>query len=323
MSFLSLSLQAPGAAEAAGWLGAAVYGEAQALPGAVHVPMPLLATSHTSLLHAWHCDGTLSEGRLGAVAYRRSEDFLFGVLSLPEAGRGMQALGFAAYRDIFACLEREGMPQLLRFWNYLPRINEAEGGMERYREFNVGRQDAFIEGSHPHLAGSPSACALGCGGDALVVYFLASRHAPLAIENPRQLSAWSYPQQYGPRAPTFSRASLLQLPAQEVLFISGTASILGHESVHPGDVAAQTQETLRNIEAVLSEANRRARHGSFAARDLTLKVFVRHAADVVAVQHVLETELGKDLNVMYLRADVCRAELLVEIEAFGFLGAAA
>lgn len=146
----------------------------------------------------------------------------------------------------------------------------------------------------------------------LVVYFLASRKAATAVENPRQISAYDYPPQYGPK-PAFSRASILG----DILFISGTASIVGHETVHVGDVVAQTRETLTNIEALLSEANRVSGANRFSTRSLAYKVYVRNRADLSLIQSQLEPALDPKARVLYLHADICRQDLLVEIEAVG------
>ncbi len=99
----------------------------------------------------------------------------------------------------------------------------------------------------------PAASALGFESGPLTICFFAAREAmPLAIENPRQVSAYKYPEDYGPRSPTFSRASAIELHGQTVLFISGTASIVGHQTMHAGDVVAQTQETIVNIKATVA-----------------------------------------------------------------------
>ena len=140
-----------------------------------------------------------------------------------------------------------GYPHLARLWNYLPQINVETDGLERYRQFNSARRNALIAYRRDLTGNVPAACALGSvTGSPLVIYFLASRQAATAVENPRQVSAYEYPAQYGPK-PAFSRASILG----NTLFISGTASIVGHETVHVGDVTAQTRETLANIEALV------------------------------------------------------------------------
>lgn len=300
-------------------LGAATYGVPQVLDeAAVGVPLPVLPGGGSTCT-TWLSPGPFVEGRTGALTWRHNEHLLFGSISLCEEGQNtLQQLSQKAYAEVFETLRLTGFPYLARCWNYLPRINLDGGGLERYRQFNIGRQDAFIAAEQAWLAGAPSACALGTAEGDLVLYFLASRVLPQAIENPRQISAYRYPERYGPRSPTFSRASLLALPGQEVLFISGTASIVGHESVHRDSIVAQTEETLRNIAVVVEQANLKSGIGGFSCRELILKVFVRHAEDIPAVTQVLNTELGPDLDAIYLQADICRAELLVEIEAFGF-----
>jgi enamine deaminase RidA (YjgF/YER057c/UK114 family) len=114
-------------------------------------------------------------------------------------------------------------------------------------------------------------------GGALSIAFMAGKAPAVPLENPRQVSAYNYPADYGPRSPTFSRGALGYLPGQEILFISGTASIVGHQTVHPGDVAGQCRECIANIAAVLGEANRQRRSAPFALDELVYRVYVRDA----------------------------------------------
>ncbi|MDX9707555.1 MAG: hypothetical protein RBT86_08245 [Azospira sp.] len=206
-----------------------------------------------------------------------------------------------------------------------PEESDAKHGgnaaLERYRQFNIGRQDAFL--ACGRLAGGavPAACALGVRGGPLSIAFMAGREAALPLENPRQVSAWNYPADYGPRSPTFARGTLARLPGQALLFISGTASIVGHRTVHVGDVAAQTREALTNIDAVVGEAKRIAGAAPFALADFDYRAYVRHAADYPAVRAAMEDVLGSAVPVLYVQADICRADLLVEIEATGSLAA--
>src|SRR6202035_1564402 len=93
---------------------------------------------------------------------------------------------------------------------------------------------------------------------------------------------------------------------------------LGHETVHVGDAVAQTRESLRNIEAVLGAAN----HGSgvrapLALTDLCYKIYVRRVADQSSIERELRGVLGHKARALYLHADLCRRDLLVEIEASG------
>ena len=60
----------------------------------------------------------------------------------------------------------------------------------------------------------------------------------------------------------------------------------------------------------------------FAADALTYTLYLRHAADQSTVREVFEREVGAASaaarDAIYLQADICRADLLVEIEAHGF-----
>jgi chorismate lyase/3-hydroxybenzoate synthase len=280
---------------------------------------PLAASA--AMCEVWHGSAPLAQGQRRDIRYRCSGEVIFGVIALAEADFSntdtppLQQATEAAYQQIGALLDALRYPYVFRFWNYMADINGHSNGLERYRQFNLGRQHALLAQGREVSGNVPAACALGASSGAVSIAFLAGRVAPEAIENPRQISAYTYPQEYGPRSPTFSRASLVCMAEREWLFISGTASIVGHASLHPADVLAQTRETMSNIEAVLAEANRRARHGRFVLAGLQYKVYIKHPDDLAQIRAELESRMGPSFDVIYLQADVCRQELLIEIEA--------
>jgi len=281
---------------------------------------PLLGCTHTCVQEIWQFAGDCNAGRREDIAYRRAGGLLFGVIELDEAdfastGVPLQAATEEAYRRIFSLMEHQGLPHLWRVWNYLADINLECDGLERYRHFNIGRQEAFLACHRGASGNVPAACAIGLAGGPLSIAFMAGDQPAVPIENPRQVSAYNYPATYGPRSPTFSRAALVYLPGQEILFISGTASIVGHLTVHSGDVAGQCAESLANVAAVVEQANRVSRGQPYALENLSYRVYVRHAADFPAIHEVLTGRLGSAAEVVYLQADICRADLLVEIEA--------
>jgi chorismate lyase / 3-hydroxybenzoate synthase len=254
------------------------------------------------------------------IAWRRSGDLLFGVIEIDEASlrppssrTPLQQAAFDAYTRIFRLLDAQGLPHLWRLWNHMADINGESHGLERYRQFNMGRGDAFEAGARSVIGRVPAACALGVASGPLTVAFLAGATPTVPIENPRQVSAFLYPSRYGPRSPTFSRAALAHPPGQEILFVSGTASIVGHQTVHAGDVHAQTLESLDNMAAVLDQASAVSRVGPFALPDLVCRVYVRHPADLPQVREAVAARMG-GAPVVCVQADVCRADLLVEIE---------
>ena len=283
------------------------------------------------ICEVWHGSGQPVQGRHGALHYRHDDEVLFGVIALDEREGGitagatdagktpLQLAAESAYKQIFTLLDTLGFPHPFRIWNYIADINVHSFGLERYRQFNMGRQDAFLAHGRKVVGNVPAACALGSAHGPLTISFLAGRKAPLKIENPRQTSAYLYPQQYGPRSPTFSRAGLAQVGDDRILFISGTASVVGHATLHPGDVVAQTRETMTNVRAVLAETNRRISQPGFELPDLHYRVYVRRPADLEQIRAELTHCVGDTPKAIYLRADVCRSDLLLEIEAAAVL----
>ncbi len=320
-----------GAARWEGVLGVVAFEDSPSSLDGTDVPVaeintPVLGAS-ADLCEVWQTQRPVESGQRARVRYRRDDNVLFGCISVHETaatafaadthGSALRAATEQAYREIFSVLDSVGYGHLLRVWNYLPEINAESRGTERYWQFNQARRDALVACGRAVSGNVPAACALGSAvGSPLAIYFLASKSAPVAVENPRQLSAYQYPPKYGPR-PVFARASLLREATATMLFVSGTASIVGHETFHVGDAAAQTRESLVNIEALLGEANRVAGAARFALGSLAYKVYVRHSCDLPVVQAQLCAALGSAARVVYLRADICRQDLLVEIEASG------
>ena len=218
------------------------------------------------------------------------------------------------YADLIAGVRGSSHPYLLRIWNYLSAINAGDGDGERYRRFCVGRA-AAVDATFNDPP--PAATAIGNDGhaDTLQVIALCSRTPAIALENPRQTPAWSYPRDYGPVAPGFSRGALLGADgASPRLLASGTASIVGHVSQHVGDVAEQLRESLRNLEALLAVGNERSGHVFALAGCEALRVYLRHSADLAIAQTVISSSGLPIERVLYLRGDVCRRELDVELE---------
>ena len=291
-------------------------------------PVPLRELGATSsTCEVWRAPEPLRSGHCGGLHYRAGAQVLFGRLVLPEPssahgeahGRtALQHITAQAYAQLFATLDSLGHPNLLRVWNYLARINDESSQGERYHEFNSARRRAFLDAGRSIEGQVPAASALGSeAGSPLVIYFLASSNAARSLENPRQVSAFRYPAEYGPDSPTFSRAAIANGLNGNCLFISGTASIVGHGTVHVGDVAAQTRESIANIAALAAEANQLSGANRYAIEALQYKVYLRHAAELGEIRRELAQRLPTSCPITYLQADICRRDLLVEIEAVG------
>jgi chorismate lyase / 3-hydroxybenzoate synthase len=216
---------------------------------------------------------------------------------------------YEAYLQLFACFKQLGFGHVVRMWNYLGDINKGAGDNETYKQFCYGRQRAFSELAIAS-AQFPAASALGRRSGGLQVYALATRAPCVHIENPVQTSAYYYPREFGPASPSFARATLAGEGAH-TLFISGTASILNAQSHYSGDVVKQARLSCENVQRVMAQAQQSV-GAPFVLR--LVKVYVRYAQDRAEVETLLQQLLGAQCAFLWLQADICRAELLIEIE---------
>jgi chorismate lyase/3-hydroxybenzoate synthase len=205
----------------------------------------------------------------------------------------------------------------VRFWNYVPGIVDVLGpGMDRYMAFNRGRHAAYAAGwggNEPHTSVVPTASAIGVAGQDLVIDCLASDTRGTPVDNPRQIAPWRYSPRYGPKPPCFARGTLISLEGRRVLLVAGTASIVGEESRHPGDIHGQMLEIVRNLEALILNAGVAARNPLQQLTDA--RIYVVRPEDIDPVELELRGRTGENVRVETSLARVCRAELLVEIEA--------
>ena len=293
----------------------------EALPGCLGtLPLAVLDGHVGDLLEGFIAPSAVTSQRQAGECVARADEWLFGCIPLDESN-GLTQGTETAYRQLFTRLHDENTPHLWRVWHYIPAINaiDTPTGLERYRLFNQGRANAFAWAGQQAAQSAPAACALGSPSDTSgrLIYLAASTPAE-RIENPRQISAWDYPERYGPKSPLFARAALARGERHDWLFISGTASIVGHETRHHGEVVRQTRETIANLEAVLREANGKRRPGEprFAWDDASLlRIYLRHPGDLPLVREQIDHWLDAAARRVYLQADICREDLLVEIEA--------
>lgn len=172
----------------------------------------------------------------------------------------------------------------------------------------------------------PASTGIGMAGRGLAVSCLALQTQRTDVqlqplENPQQVPAFDYAKSFSAKSPKFSRAMAVIIGDYVTTWISGTASIVNSESVYLGDIEKQTEQTINNIERLISPYNFE-RHGMVGAGahlpDLAkVRVYVKRPEDYEKCRAVCERRLGP-LPTIYAQADVCRSNLLVEIEGVAF-----
>ena len=294
----------------------AVFGFGPAAPGAddpryLRVP---LAPHGAAPLEIWRGRGDVASGREGDIRWSTDGELLFGAIEVEEGECGIAEAARKAYSAMSQFVSAQAFPHLLRIWNYLDAITMGDGDAERYRQFCVGRAQGLGQFETELL---PAATAIGRCDDqrVLQVYWLAAKAPGKPVENPRQVSAYRYPRQYGPQSPSFARAMLPPTVDHMPMLLSGTAAVVGHASQHDGELQAQIEETFRNFDALLSAA--RARQPALPDQfgpGTRLKVYVRDAADLPMVADALDARCGDRVPRVLLHAAICRRELAIEID---------
>jgi chorismate lyase / 3-hydroxybenzoate synthase len=231
-----------------------------------------------------------------------------------EGLRSAVADAYVAIGQALVRLER----QPIRFWNFVPGPGQLMGpGLDRYMVFNAGRHAGFADwfgGRDNFGCALATASGVGVDGRDLVVHCLASDEPGCPVENPRQRPAYRYSQRYGPLPPCFARATIATLGGAPRLLIGGTASIVGEDSLHARDIVAQVNETLSNLEALIAAGGGSRMAGGELARLEDLRVYVVNPDDAPVIQRIIAARCPNATTIEMALSQVCRPELLVEIE---------
>ncbi len=254
-----------------------------------------------------------------------SQDFYyvcFGSLMLayavfPEDKGGLQSLTHHIYKTLLALGREQGYPWMLRIWNHFPQIGAGEGGMNRYQQFCEGRRRAMLEDAQGQDISLPAVTTTGSQGPGFAIYVLASRKPGCALDNPRQTAPPDYPENLGPHGPSFCRGMAAYTDdGAPMLYLSGTASIAGHQTLHPHDVVQQTREVLRNHELVMAQAHLKDKTFPEQLQMLPFeKVYLKDPSSHEAVRRELDAVLGPGLPRYFLHSDLCREDLALEMES--------
>ncbi len=279
-------------------------------------PLPLASNSFSAELHFIDYDIQMEiiESKL-RCRYARI-DYKGCPIIITEGVSSKEAMSNAL--EVLASNDME-VSDIVRQWNYIGDITKYTSGEQHYQIFNDDRSEFYkgVDWSN----GYPAATGIGCSGKGYVVSFIASRRSANVdinpIDNPNQIAAHNYSCDVlkGSEAlttPKFERAKTLRLDEKIICFVSGTAAITGEISMDLSDIDQQTRLTMEHLSTLLDEASKVEKVDN-KFQYTSLRAYVKNAEDAPIVKSIVE-ESYPNVACLYLLGDVCREELLVEIE---------
>lgn len=235
--------------------------------------------------------------------------------------------GNEIFKKIETILLAEGMQinEIVRQWNYIGKITDVQNGIQNYQAFNESRS-CFYEKTNWENRGYPAATGIGTDTSWLVVSLIAVSVPPemqiVPLNNPLQIAAHAYSQSVlngeqnsRKKTPKFERGKIIQNRHGAICFVSGTAAIRSEESLNKPDAGLQTQQTIDNINYLISGENLKWHNLSTDTRlkMAGVRVYIKNMNDLEQVKAKIEQSWA-NIPAIYLQADICRSELLVEIE---------
>ncbi len=271
----------------------------------------------------WNAE-PISEGGNGAVLFKNGDNrILIGNVQsfVSENCRENSDLAFRQLCDVFV-QARFPVNAIVRQWNYIEDILGFDENEQRYQAFNNVRS-AFY-GNCFDGKGYPAATGIGMNQGGVIIEFIAIQSPNLVtkpIDNPVQIAAHSYSDEVlvgeacvVKTTPKFERARYLELLGKKIIFISGTASIRGEYTVGVNDPVRQTEITIENIKQLYSDSVlAKLSTGNLSPKYGHARVYIKEKKDYAAIRRTFKTHFG-NLPVVYIIADICRNDLLVEIE---------
>ena len=228
------------------------------------------------------------------------------------------------FKNLDSILSRHGFSpdDIVRQWNYVGNITHHRDGRQNYQEFNDARTAYYKKGSWTN--GYPAATGIGASFEGIVVGCIAYKSSGSIhpINNPLQIAAHEYSKKVLvdnntnaiKSTPKFERAKLIEIGEKACCFVSGTAAIRGEQSMDANSASSQTIQTIQNIEYLVSKENlQKYRCKSYDLHYVNLRVYIKNDKDYDEIRQIVEKRYP-GIPTVYTIADICRPELLVEIE---------
>jgi len=237
------------------------------------------------------------------------------------------------FRQLHQILMEENMEfsDIVRQWNYIEQITKnGDSNSQHYQIFNDVRSKFYQLSKFKN--GFPAATGIGIDWGGIIIDIIAIKFdndcSVISVKSPVQFDAYKYSKEvlaennsiseFCRTTPKFERAKLLNTPENKMIFISGTAAISGQESTNPLSIKHQTEMTIQNMLSLMSVKNIE-NHGIGNVEKTSfnyVRVYVKYKKDMKPVKEVC-LKYFLQIPIVYVVADICRPELLVEIEAQG------
>jgi hypothetical protein len=240
-----------------------------------------------------------------------------------------------AFNELKQIIETEQLTfdHIVRQWNYIAQILSIDASVERqyqhYQLFNEARSRYY--NTYRQIKGYPAATGIGtqAGGVIIDIYAVntVSESEVAAIDNPLQCLPYKYSQSLlegdapegknNKQPPQFERAKLVNHHQPATIFVSGTAAIVGERTIGIDDVAQQTSTTIHHIQQLLSVENlifHRIEVPQLTLEQKAVRVYIKDKAHYEKVKRICDQSFNPHIT-LFVQADVCRDNLLVEIEA--------
>ena len=220
------------------------------------------------------------------------------------------------FRKAEALLKSQGASyrDVVRTWIYVEDI------LDWYDEFNLARNTCYtdfglfrnVDFDHAEDIFSPASTGIAgknpVGASTIMDLLAVTQRSNTEIQvralpGIRQRS----PHRYGS---AFSRATCVVEPEGKWIFVSGTASINEKgESVYIGDISSQVKHTIEVLDSLVHS------EGASFSDLCEATVFLKKKSDFSLYQETAESLGLSDIPAVYLVADICRDELLFELDA--------
>lgn len=267
----------------------------------------------------------------------KTEDYrqiFAGGITIYEPDKDYQYQANGAYSLMNEILSSELMSfsDVVRQWNYIEDIlgvkTRTDKEYQNYQVLNDVRASYYAK--EEFINGYPASTGIGMNAGGIILEFISIKPENgvniVPLKNPGQIDAYDYSQgvlvgnalilQKKKSSPKFERAKYISINEKKTIYVSGTASIRDEKTIGENDVKKQTVITIENIDKLISGNNliNSGISNNYEKRLFAfIRVYVKNKSEIKVVKEICDSYY-KDVPINYLVADICRDNLLVEIE---------